>query len=488
MDTIIGRKNEKKKLARILDSGEAEFLAIYGRRRVGKTYTIREFFKNTGLYFEVTGQKDATLNEQLDNFHKTLHETFKPALPIQKPESWKEAFSFLTILLKLQPSEQKIILFLDELPWLATKRSGLLQALDYEWNSVWSRMNNLKLIVCGSAASWILEKLIHAKGGLYNRLTNTIHLKPFSIGESRLYLEQKGVQFTPVQLLELYMVMGGIPYYLRHVEKGQSATQIINTLCFQKDGLLFSEFNRLFKSLFDQSEIHYKIIREVAKKRNGISRDDLLQATGYTSGGTFKKRLNELKESGFIDEFIPYGRKKKAFIIKIIDEYTLFFLTWIEPLQSTSSTISYNPNYWLNVSTGSSYRSWSGYAFEAVCLKHIDRILAALELENLATGIGRWKFIPPKKSKEAGAEIDLIIDRVDNCINICEIKFSNKEYQIDKNYAKILANKIKVFQDKTKTQKQIFLTMITTYGVKQNIWSEDLVDSTVDLKELLCVI
>jgi AAA+ ATPase superfamily predicted ATPase len=280
LDTIIGRNDEKKKLAKILHSGEAEFLAIYGRRRVGKTFTIREFFKNKGLYFEVTGQKDATFNEQLDNFHKTLHEIFKPDLPIQKPESWKEAFSFLTILVKLQPPKKNIIIFLDELPWLATKRSGLLQALDYEWNSVWSRTNNLKLIVCGSAASWILEKLIHAKGGLYNRITNTIHLKPFSIGESKLYLEKKGINLTPVQILELYMVMGGIPFYLRQVEKGKSSAQIINSLCFQKDGFLFSEFNRLFKSLFDQSEIHYKIIREIAKKRNGILREELLKSTG----------------------------------------------------------------------------------------------------------------------------------------------------------------------------------------------------------------
>lgn len=484
MKSIIGRKSEKKKLSKILRSDEAEFLAIYGRRRVGKTFLIHEFFQGKGLYFELTGQKDAGLKMQLDNFYQAVQEAFKPTLPIKKPDSWKEALSILTTLVETQPGKKKIILFFDELPWLATKRSGMLQALEYEWNRKWSRTDNLKLIACGSAASWVLEKLIQAKGGLHNRITDTIHLQPFTLGESSRYLKSRGVKLKPMQILELYMAMGGIPHYLRQVEKGKSSTQIINSLFFHKDGFLFTEFSRLFQSLFDHADVHNKIICEIGEKRNGIRRGDLLEATGYKSGGTFKKRLQELKESGFIQEFIPYGKNRKDFTIKIVDEYTLFFLHWIKPIRDRSA-FRYNPNYWLNLSKEPQYRIWAGYAFEAVCMKHIDQILKKLAIENLASEIGSWHYIPPKKSRETGAQIDLLIDRIDSSINICEVKFSNNQYSIDKNYARNLHNKIKVFEEKTGTKKQIFLSMITTLGLKKNFYSEDLVDSEVVLKDLI---
>lgn len=479
-EMIIGRADEKERLSRILGSKSAEFLAIYGRRRVGKTFLIRNFFTDKGVYFELTGEKDAVYKMQLENFHRSVQETFRPDLPIKKPETWKEAFSILTTFIKAQSKKKQVIIFFDELPWMATKRSGLIQALDYEWNSQWSHIGNLILIVCGSAASWILEKLIHAKGGLHNRITHTIHLKPFNLEEAALYLKSRGINLKPMQLLELYMVMGGVPHYLRQVEKGKSATQIIHSLCFKKDGFLFSEFDRLFKSLFDHSEVHNRIIREIVKKRNGTSREELLKATGFSSGGTFQKRLLELEESGFIDIFVPFGKRKKDIHIKVIDEYTLFFLHWIAPVAKKRS-IGYNPNYWLNVSKEPQYRIWAGYAFEAVCMKHADRIIKSLGIENLAGEIGTWRYIPSPKSKETGAQIDLLIDRSDNSINICEIKFSDNKFSINKNYAKNLINKMKVFEEKTKTKKQVFLTMITTMGIKKNIWSEDLVDSEVTL-------
>ena len=277
--------------------------------------------------------------------------------------------------------------------------------------------------------------------------------------------------------------MGGVPFYLNQVEKGKSSIQIINTLCFQEEGLLFNEFHRLFRSLFDYSDVHYKIIREIARKGNNITRKALIESTGHTSGGGFKKKLNELKSSGFIKEFVPFEKKERDYVIKIVDEYSLFFLQWIEPLQSISPII--HPNYWLNASKEPKYRTWSGFAFEAVCMKHINQIIKSLKIENLAAGIGRWQFIPSKGSKNNGAQIDLVIDRFDKSINICEIKFANEKYVISKSDAKNLVNKINVFESKTKTKKQIFLTMITTMGIKKNIWSEDLVDSEVMLKDLL---
>jgi len=481
METIIARENEKAKLSKFFDSKEAGFLAIYGRRRVGKTFLVRNYFKHDCIYFELVGQKGANFKTQLDNCYQSINTAFNPELPIKKPETWNEAFSILTILIKKHPN-RKVVLFFDELPWLATRRSGLVEALDYIWNSSWSQINNLKLIVCGSAASWMLDKLIYAKGGLYNRITDVIHLKPFTLGESIEYLKNKGIRLNDMHLLEIYMVMGGVPHYLNQVKKGKSSTQIVNSVCFNESELLFSEFNRLFGSLFDDSEDHYRIIREISKSGNSISRNDLLKSTGFTSGGGFKKKINELKMSGFVQEFVPFGKKSRKVFYKIIDEYTLFFLQWIEPIQSKS--LMGRSKYWLNAVRQPAYRAWSGYAFEAVCMKHIDQILRAIDIDTVAGEIGRWRYFPPKGSKQAGAQIDMLIDRVDNSINLCEIKFSADTYVITKEYAKKLDQKKEVFETRTKTGKQIFITMITTKGVKPNMYSEDLVDSEVILNDL----
>ncbi|KPA13194.1 ATPase (AAA+ superfamily) [Candidatus Magnetomorum sp. HK-1] len=482
METIIGRKSEKKILNNILYSKQAEFLAIYGRRRVGKTFLIHEYCKDKGLYFDTTGQLNARLQDQLENFSQSLESAFYHSIEIKRPKTWKEAFLQLKKAINDQNQNQPIILFFDEIPWLATKRSGFISALDYFWNTWASRQSSIKLIVCGSASAWIIDKLINAKGGLHNRLTQTIHLQAFTLAESFLYLTSRGIHLNQKQVLDLYMVMGGIPHYLSQVQKGQSASQMINSLCFNKDGFLFSEFHRLFRSLFDHSDIHYKIIRAIAANNNHISRSKLLKDTGLTSGGRFNKRLQELKESGFIDIIAPYGKRKKEMIIKIIDEYTLFFLKWIEPMQTISSIGT--PNYWYNISKGAKFNVWSGYAFEAVCVKHVNQIIKALEIENLAAGVGRWHFSPPKKSNETGAQIDLLIERTDNVINLCEIKYSSEPFKINKDYAKKLANKIMVFEEKSKGNKQIFLTMITTFGLQKSIWSEDLVDSEVLLADL----
>jgi len=482
METIIGRKHEKKILDNMLDSKQSEFLAIYGRRRVGKTFLIHEYCKDKGLYFETTGQLDAKIYDQLENFSLSLENAFGPSTAIKRPQTWKEAFLQLKNRINDQNQSQPIILFFDEIPWLATKRSGFISALDYFWNTWASRQKNIKLIVCGSASSWILDKLINAKGGLHNRLTQTIHLQAFTLSESRSYLTSRGIHLNQKQVLDLYMVMGGIPHYLSQVQKGQSASQMINSLCFKKDGFLFSEFHRLFRSLFEHSDIHYKIIRSIAANNNHMSRTQLLKDTGLTSGGRFNKRIQELKESGFIDIITPYGKRKKEMVIKIIDEYTLFFLKWIEPMQTISSAGI--PNYWYNISKGTKFNVWSGFAFEAVCIKHIHPIIKALNIESLAVGVSRWHYSPPPKSNETGAQIDLLIERTDNAINICEIKYSNKPFKINKDYAKKLANKIVVFEEKSKENKQTFLTMITTFGIQKSIWSEDLVDSEVLLDDL----
>ena len=482
---IVGRKNEIKRLDQILNSNEAEFLALYGRRRVGKTYLIRQYFQaQTCLFFEVSGLKEGDMHTQLELFTLSIEKTFyNSRIKLQIPSRWLDAFELLTHEIKRIAPNRKIVFFFDELPWLATKKSGLLQALDYYWNNEWVKNSRLKLIVCGSAASWMLEKLVHAKGGLYNRITARIHLYPFNLYETKAYLKFRGVDLDEQQILERYMVMGGIPHYLKMVTRGYSATQNINKICFSKDGPLFDEFTNLFASLFNHSEAHMEIIKVLAQNRNGLSRNELLKKISKSSsGGTFKERIEELEAAGFVTGFVPYGRTTRGTSFRVIDEYTLFYLKWIDPVKSK---FRYETgNYWQSKSQTPAWKSWAGFAFEAVCHKHIQQINRSLDIEAMAKEIGSWRYIPGSKSKETGAQIDLLIDRADGIINICEIKYSATSYTIDKKYAGELQNKLETFARQTKSQKQLFLAMITTLGLNKNQYSKDLVHRSITLKDL----
>lgn len=483
LKNIIGRSKEIKILDQIWHSKEAEFLAIYGRRRVGKTFLIREYFsEKNAIYFELSGEKDGGLKNQLENFIHVFSHAFFKGLLLKTPKSWKEAFQLLTEQIEKSPKSQKIIIFFDELPWLAGKKSQMLQALDYYWNSYWNKHPNLIFIVCGSAASWMLENLINAKGGLYNRLTKAVLLRPYTISGVKDFLSHRGIHLTTKQVLDLYMVFGGIPHYLKQVENGKSAAQIINRVCFQSDGLLYSEFDRLFESLFECSDINLSLIKAINSQRYGISRDELIKKTQIKSGGTLNKRLKELESSGLIQTFVPYGRKKKDHYYRVIDEYCHFYLSWIEPLKSKG--VEGGKSYWQTKSKTPSALSWAGYVFEAICLKHIDQLREALDITTISCETGSVRILPKKGSKEFGAQIDLLFDREDGVITICEIKYSENVFTIDKDYARILKNKIEAFERSFKTKKQIFIAMVTTYGIKPSIWSEDLVQTTLTVDDL----
>lgn len=374
------------------------------------------------------------------------------------------------------------MIFIDELPWLATKKSGLLQAIDYYWNLHWSKLPKLILVVCGSAASWMLDNLVNTKGGLYNRLTKRIHLEPFNLKETKEFLESRSIRLTEKQILDLYMAIGGIPYYLKEIEKGDSAAQTIDKLCFQRQGLLVKEFENLYRALFDQAEVNLAIVRAIAKSPNGISREELIDKTGITSGGTLNKRLEELTASGFIHCFIPYGHSSRDRFYRLIDEYSIFYLKWIEPLQQTG--FSPHEGYWESMVHSGALSSWAGYAFESVCLKHSDQIRNALGIGKIPCKIGSWRLTPKKGSKEDGTQIDLLFDRTDDAITLCEIKYSERPFAVDKACAKGLANKIEVFERYFPTNKQIFLSLVSTLGMKTTIWSEELIDKEVTLKDL----
>ena len=469
---IIGRLQEKKALKRLFSSREPEFLALYGRRRVGKTFLIKEFFEDQCPFFELTGQKDATLSEQLHNFSFAFHSLF-PNRDNPKVGSWQEAFEQLATAIDQEFSGQRVVLFFDELPWLAGRKSRFLTALDHFWNT-WCNRRNVVLIVCGSAASWMIGKLLHNKGGLYNRVTAQIRLLPFSLAEVETYLNHRGVHLGRKDMIELVMCLGGIPHYLRDVRKGESVAQTIDRLCFSTEGLLHDELDRLFASLFEGHERHVAVIRALAKNRRGITRSQLLETLGGQSGGGLTRVLDELEASAFISRDPCFGRKIQNALYRLIDEYCLFYLTWIEHVKAQTQ------GYWISQHGNRTWQTWAGLAFEALCLKHVGQIKQGLGISGVSTVHSSWIT----HTDAEGAQIDLVIDRADHCINLCEIKFSHQEFTINKAYADNLRRKVRQFRSTTQTRKSLFLTMVTTYGCLHNPYYEELVASELTMDSL----
>lgn len=485
MNKIIGRVAEQRELKNILTSARAEFVAIYGRRRVGKTYLVRNFFLTSKcIYFQAVGLQNGSMSVQLENFTNELSGTFYNDEPIRPAPSWHDAFSRLTKAIEKESTNKKskIVLFFDELPWMATAKSGFLATLDYYWNRFWSNMPQIKLIICGSSAAWIIRKIIYNKGGLHNRVTKQIILSPFVLYEVKEYLEYLGCNYKINQILEIYMVMGGVPFYLNGIKKNLSAMQNINNLCFRKDGLLFDEFNKLFQSLFKDADAYIEIIKIIAKTRYGISRTKLEEQCKLSEqGGTFSDKLKALEEAGFILSFLPFKHNKRGTFYKVIDEYTLFYLSWIEHAASTLLKIGKNSDFWQGKYKTPAWYSWAGYAFESICYKHLDIIRTILQIPD-SSHASTWQY-KACHADETGAQIDLLFDREDNACTICEIKYTEEPYVINKAYAINLNHKAELFVTKTKTNKQVFLAMIAANGVKENIYYEDLITGVVTAED-----
>jgi len=482
--TIIGRRYEQKQLQKIYQSNDPEFVAVYGRRRIGKTYLIREFFNEKPcIFFRSSGLHKGSLKKQLEKFKKEIETTFykgRKGTQLSPFSNWHDAFEALKDAMDLVAGNQKVIIFLDEIPWMATPKSGLLEALDYYWNRHWSADKRVKLIICGSAASWIIDNVLHNTGGLHNRVTLRIHLEPFSLSETKDYLNYKNVHYNHEQILTIYMCLGGIPFYLNFIEKGLSAIQNINNACFSKKGTLYDEFELLFASLFKKHEIHEEIITFIASKREGVPRYEIESRLKY-KGGRLTERLKELEEAGFIVGFTPW-KKERGMYYKVIDEYTLFYLTWIAKRAKSRIAKNINDSYWEILSAKPAWKAWAGLSFEAICFKHIEKIKKALRIPD-GSDISSWRSTSGK-NEESGAQIDLVFDRPDNIVNLCEIKYCSTPFVIDKKYATHMIHREKIYCKATKTNKQIFHSMVVSSGLKNTIYSEEIIASYATLNDL----
>jgi len=483
---IIGREKELKVLNVLSKSIEPKFLAIYGRRRVGKTYLIEQYFQGKQvIFFEVTGLKDGSYKEQLGIFRKALIEIFYPGVLLKEFANWLEALEQLTLAIETMPKNKRIVIFFDELPWLATQKSGFMQAIDHYWNTKWSKRSRLLFIACGSAASWMIDKLIHARGGLHNRIDETILLQPFNLKETRIFLKAHGVKKDLKHILRLYLTFGGVAHYLKQINKNESVVQNINHLCFTPNGKMFIEFDELFKSLFSKADIHEELIKVIGTSNNGISREEIINRfQRFNSGGYLTKCLVELEKAGFITSFVPYGNINRGVFYKVSDEYVLFYLRWILPAKNKLKHLKGAVHYWENMVKTPAYNTWLGLAFETICYRHLDEIIKILRIKDKVVGVGNWRYTPKQNSKEKGVQIDLIIDRSDDCINICEIKSSQDSFVITKSYAEKLQNKINVFKKKIGTTKEILLTFITLNGLITNKYSTELVNHHIKFSDL----
>ncbi len=465
---IIGRKSEQATLKECLESNRPEFVAVYGRRRIGKTFLIKQFFKNK-FDFYLTGIYDSNTSEMLTLFNIQLMKYSGKNWPM--PKNWIQAFNQLESYLS-SLRKKKVIVFIDELPWLDTPRSRFIRALEYFWNSWGDSQPKLKFIVCGSATTWMVDKLLGDKGGLHNRVSRRLYLAPFNLHDTENMLRSNGIKWNRHQITECYMIMGGTPFYLEKINRTQSLHQNVDRLFFHQDGELREEYEFLFRSLFKDSTIYKRIVELLAEKSIGMTRDEIISALKISDGGKLTEALKNLIRCDFIREYKSFGKKERDRLYQLCDLFTLFFINQVKDYHTEGE------GFWLSKVNTPSINSWSGYAFEQVCLHHIKQIKEALGIAGVATEISSW--IGMEDGKKI-AQIDLVIDRKDETINLCEMKFSREEYDITPSYLNKMVNRMGAFRSSTKTKKALYMTMVTVNGVKRNAqWSEIQNEVTAD--------
>ena len=467
---FVGREYEIEKFNALLSNKRPELVTVLGRRRVGKTYLIKNALKGQ-LDFHFTGIQNAEKESVLKEFALKIVGLSADKIPLQSPHTWLDAFRLLKTYLSSIKKKKKKVVFLDELPWLDTHKSGFLSAFEFFWND-WAADQNIMVVICGSSTSWMINNIINNKDGLHNRVTQYIHLAPFTLAETQLFLKAKGAKFPLYDIVQLYMAMGGIPYYLQQIDPGDSAIQNIDNLFFNEKSTLKNEFQNLYRALFDHYEKYESVVRALSQKQKGLTRQEIADATQLANGGGLTRMLKELEESTFIKIYQPYLNKKKEALYRLVDEYSIFYYQF-SPHKKPGGTF-------VNISQTPKYKSWAGFAFEALCMKHISKIKAALGISGVFTTENSYYF----KEKENSFQIDLLIDRQDNAINICEAKFYGAEYTLDKKEGLALRNRIEAFRKKTKTKKHIIPTLLTTFGLNHNEHSMGLIDKVITIKQL----
>lgn len=465
-ENIIGRVKEQELLGEYMSSGQSEFIAIYGRRRIGKTFLVKQFFDEK-FDFYMTGIYDNNKREQLMNFNRQLNKYSGAYYPVV--DNWFDAFAQLQHYLERLHDQKTVLVFIDELPWLDTPRSKFLRALELFWNEWASSKCNMKFIVCGSATTWMTNKLLGDKGGLHNRVTRPIRLNSFSLAETEEYLLSKGFQVDRLQLLDGYMVLGGTPFYLSMLRPQYSMTQNIDDLFFAEAAPLREEYDFLFRSLFNDSAKYRRIIELLATKVKGMTKQEIITALKIEDNGNLTEVLDNLCKCDFLRRYNAVGKKERDVMYQLIDHYCLFYIRYVK------NDRSQDPRRWSHMLNDGSRKAWSGYAFEQVCLRHVGQIKRKLGIENVLSDVGSWQ-VP-------GAQVDLVIERSDRIVNLCEMKYSDKPFSVTKSYLGKMEERRELFRAATKSTKALHLTIVSPFGIKDNAQSNG-IQSVVTLDDL----
>lgn len=461
---MIGRKTQQRTLLELEASKESEFAAVYGRRRIGKTYLVRETFSDR-FAFAHTGLANASTKQQLEEFRVSL-ENYGEKNP-QTPKNWSEAFQRLKTLLQSvpKPGGKKIVL-IDEMPWIDRPKSGFLAALEHFWNSWAAWEKDILLIACGSATSWIVNKVLRDHGGLHNRVTRKICLQPFTLAECEQMAQEMELPATRQDILEAYMVLGGVPYYWKLMDKALSTSQNIDRLIFSRNGELRDEAQNLFRSLFRAPQGYLKVIEALASHKAGMTREEIASQCGLTSSGNLTHILDELELCDFIRKYTAPGKKNKGSLYQLTDNFTLFHFRFARDYRGD------NPDHWSQLGATQKYAVWAGLAFERVCLLHSAQIKAALGISGIVADVYAWSRKPDQETGTPGAQIDLLIDRMDNVVNICEMKYTQLPYTVTPEYSRHMEQRAALFVADTKTRKTPQLVLISANGVTPNAYAK----------------
>ena len=455
---FIGRTEEIKLLHDITESGQSEFVAVYGRRRVGKTYLIQEFFDNK-FVFTATGIIDGSREEELFSFTRSL---IRAGYSGPQPKNWLQAFELLKSTLEKQRRRGRCVIYIDELPCFDTPKSGFVRALGYFWNTWASLHKDVILIVCGSATSWMVDNIIDNHGGLHNRMTHVINLRQFNLAETEAYLKSRQIMWPRAMIVETYMMLGGIPYYLSLLNKRFSLAQNIDRLYFSRKAELNQEFHRLYASLFKSPEPYIRIIEVLWKNKQGLTRNEIAEALHTTSSGTLTKQLNNLVYCDIVRRYVTKvnGKvKTNDAYYQLVDLFTLFHLTFSKKLTTD--------DYWEQHLNTPVINTWKGLAFEHVCMEHIPQIRRALGLDRIAVEYYSWRSLGSPRT-----QVDLIIERADRLVNLCEIKFTQGEYTIDSQEDMKMRNRMMTFSRETKNKSGVIPTWVTPYGLSHNEYAQ----------------
>ena len=468
---MIGRVEERKLLQSLTEEDEPQFVAVFGRRRIGKTYLVRESFEYS-FTFEHTGVSTESLavksrkQVQLDKFAESLASAGHPCE--RRLSSWDEAFSCLKKVVETSPDRKKVI-FIDELSWMDTKGSGLVPALESFWNG-WAtarREKDVVLIVCASATYWMMDNIVNSRGGLHNRLTGRIHLQPFTLRECEEYLESKRILLSRHQILQCYMILGGVPYYWSLLKKGKSLPQNIDELFFREGASLEGEYDNLYRALFSKPDQYVAIVESLSASGGGLTRDEIIKSTGIAGSGDLTRKLSDLENCGFIRKYVPFGYTRRNCLYQLVDNYTLFYFKFLR-------NQAHDERFWQNHANSPQVSAWSEAAFECVCLEHVPQIKAALGISGVSTEVNAWRCSPDPDNGIHGSQIDLLIVRKDQIINLCVMKYSDSDYIVDAAFDRAQRRRVSDFRRKTGTRYAIHSTLVTTYGVEKGAYADNI--------------